>query len=127
MDQDQAEEFGKYIRQQRVAQGLSGRQLAKMVGVRDTVIMRIEKGHTLSPKAETLGGIADALGLSTLDLFQRANYSRTDDLPELPLYLRQRYSGLPPEAIAELSNQAQSIASRYGIKIEGPGPGEDET
>ena len=61
------ERLGKSIREQRLAQGLSQRKLAGMIGQPNshTYITRVEQGKI---GLEQLGRIADALGVEVRDL-----------------------------------------------------------
>ena len=56
--------------QARQAQGMTQEQLAKASGVHRVTIARIETGE-VSPKAETLKRLADALGVLVDDLMER--------------------------------------------------------
>ena len=59
--------LGRRIAQARRERGLTQEALAERVGVSQTSIVRIEKGHT-SPSVPNLIAIADTLGLSLDDL-----------------------------------------------------------
>ena len=63
------ERLGKSIREQRLAQGLSQRKLAGMIGQPNshTYIIRVEQGK-IKIGLEQLGRIADALGVEVRDL-----------------------------------------------------------
>ena len=63
------ERLGKSIREQRLAQGLSQRKLAGMIGQPNshTYITRVEQGK-IKLGLEQLGRIADALGVEVRDL-----------------------------------------------------------
>ena len=63
------ERLGKSIREQRLAQGLSQRKLAGMIGQPNShpYITRVEQGK-INNGLEQLGRIADALGVEVRDL-----------------------------------------------------------
>ena len=61
------ERLGKSIREERLAQGLSQRTLAGMIGQPHTYITRVEQGK-IKIGLEQLGRIADALGVEVRDL-----------------------------------------------------------
>lgn len=58
---------------------------------------------------------------------QRAGYSDATDLPAMPLYLRSKYTELPPDALQKIERHARRIAKQHGISLDGPAPGADET
>jgi len=55
----------KDIREKR---GVTQEQLADLSGVHQSVISAIERGHTLSPRLDTLKKLAGALGASVEEL-----------------------------------------------------------
>ena len=127
MHPDQAVRFGAYIRQARQQQGLSSRALARVVGVNDATIVRIEQGAIEAPRPNVLSAIARALELPLSDVFAMADYVTPKDLPTFAPYLRAKYGELPPDAVAELQQSFDRIAQRYGYEGRGPAPGEDES
>ena len=127
MDKHQAKEFGIYLAQQRGSLGLSGRQLAERLDMHHGTLARIENGDFAAPSPDKLVAIAEALGLSVADVFARAGYASTKDLPNVTPYMRTRFKGLPEDAAAKIEKYARSIAQQHGIDPDGPAAGEDET
>jgi len=66
-------EFGKRLRELRLAKGFTLRQLAEAVGVDFTYLSKIENGKEgYLPSAETIRSIAEALGADSLELLDIA-------------------------------------------------------
>lgn len=126
MDEDQAKRLGDHLQNARKLKGLSARQLAEITDIADSSIVRIELGMVAEPRPDKLKRIAVALELSPADVFERAGYATATDLPAMQPYLRTKYN-LPDEAMAEIQRSATRIAKKYGISLDGPAPGEDET
>lgn len=126
MDEDQAKQLGEHLQNARNLKGLSARALAELTGIADSSIVRIELGMVAEPRPDKLKRIAEALDLSTADVFERAGYATATDLPAMQPYLRTKYN-LPPEAMEEIERSVARIAKKHGISLEGPAPGEDET
>jgi transcriptional regulator with XRE-family HTH domain len=126
MDQEQARELGRRLRQQREALDLSIRELAARTGVNHSTVVRLEQGAIDAPAPDKLSRIAEALQLSLADIFALAEYSVPADLPSFRPYLRSKYRGLPTSAVQELERSFQRIARRHGLDLDGPAPGEDE-
>jgi transcriptional regulator with XRE-family HTH domain len=127
MDREQSRRLGTWLRQRRHEVGLSTIQLAKRVNTTDATITRIEQGAFAAPDPHKLSRIAEALDLSLADVYAMAGYAVPDDLPSFQPYLRRKYRGLPPKAVAELERYFGELAARYGIDPAGPAPGQDET
>lgn len=125
MDEDQAKQLGEHLQNARKLKGFSARELSELTGMADSSIVRIELGMVAEPRPDKLKRIAEALELSTADIFERAGYATATDLPTMQPYLRTKY-GLPPEAMDEIEKSATRIAKKYGMSLEGPAPGEDE-
>ena len=126
MDEDQARALGQHLQQARQAKGLNGRQLAELTGINHSSLVRIENGRVAEPGPDKLKRIAQALGLSPADVFERAGYAVADDLPTMKPYLRTKYRELPPEAMEQIERYAARIAKKHGIDLTGPEPGQDE-
>ncbi|WP_296035343.1 helix-turn-helix transcriptional regulator [uncultured Gemmiger sp.] len=73
--------IGEHIRDQRLRQGLTQKELGERAGIAEPTIRRYELGK-LNPKIETVEKIAKALGISTLDLYD-------DPFPVRSLNLRR--------------------------------------
>ncbi len=84
------EEFGRIIRQQRVMKPLLLQELARMSGVSQSHLGRIERGERF-PSAAILRKIAEPLGFEEDELFTLAGYlsPRPDTIAEArPSYSR---------------------------------------
>jgi transcriptional regulator with XRE-family HTH domain len=127
MDQDRAKRFGRWLREQRKAAGLSKTELARRSGTTDGTIVRIEQGAFEAPSPHKLARIAEALKLSLADVYSMAGYATPDDLPSFQPYLRRKYGDMPAPAVADLEAAFRQIASKHGYDPQGPQPGEDET
>lgn len=126
MDNELAKELGTFIRTARNAQGLSTRELADAVGLKNmSQVVRLEQGQIASPKADLLGRIADVLHLPVADLMALAGYPTTTALPALRPYMRAKYKDLPPEAVDEVEAFITNLQHRHGLS-NGPQHGEDE-
>jgi transcriptional regulator with XRE-family HTH domain len=112
-----SEKFGAYIRDNREAQGMSLRDLAKAAGVSPTFMSKVET-ENWKPKEEKLRKIAQVLGLDGSDLVARAGRVPSDlaeiikehgARPELEALLRttKRFSS---EQMGKLVQQAERTA-----------------
>jgi len=72
------ESLGEYLREQRVANRLSLRQLADQTGVSNPYLSQIERGLR-RPSAEVLQQIAKALRISAETLYVRAGILNPED------------------------------------------------
>jgi transcriptional regulator with XRE-family HTH domain len=73
------ETLGDYLREQRVANKLSLRQLAEATGVSNPYLSQIERGLR-RPSAEVLQSIAKALRVSAETLYVQAGILNPDDV-----------------------------------------------
>ena len=118
--------IGKYIKEHRVARGISGRELARQIGTDTAYVVRLERGEYRSPRPDILANTATALGVPMSDLYSLAGYLAPKDLPTLTPYLRTRYRQLSDDAIDAVSAYLQTVAEREGVNLHGPAPHEDE-
>ena len=79
--------FGKLLRRHRLAAGLSQEALAERAGLSPRGLSDLERGVRSAPRAETIGLLAEALGLSPADRTELAAAARPDaaSSPESPL------------------------------------------
>lgn len=110
----QARELGNLLRGRRLELGLSTHQLGAQVGVRQSTIVRIEKGRFASPRPDKLARIAKALGITSTDIYAQAGYLVRDELPSLGPYLSAKYPNMPEEAVAQVLQLFQELAARHG-------------
>jgi transcriptional regulator with XRE-family HTH domain len=127
MDDKQAQNLGKVLREKREAMGLSLRQLGKIVELPDVTVLRFEQGAYAAPAPDKLARVAAALGMSLADVFALADYAVPSDLPSFMPYLRTKYRGLPAEDAEAIERYAQKLAKKHGLSLSGPAPGEDES
>jgi len=125
MDDDQARQFGAYLRERRTNRGMSAFDLAVLVDIHDSTISRLEQGKIAQPAPDKLVRIADALDIVAADLLTLAGYSEMNELPTLPIYLRTKYD-LPPEALEQVQRFATKIAHKHGIDLLTAPPGKRE-
>lgn len=126
VDQEQAKRFGRWLREQRQAAGLSAKELARRTRMTDGTIVRLEHGAIAAPSPDKLTRIAAALDLRVADIFSMAGYPVPDELPSFQPYLRRRYGDMPTEAINDLDAAFSEIVKKHGYDPRGPRPGEDE-
>ena len=74
----QTTELGKIIAEAREKKGISQRELSRQANMDCAEVSRIEAGKRLKPNILYLKGIAEALGLSMVDLMKLAGYSDLD-------------------------------------------------
>lgn len=113
--------LGPTLRQRRQQLGLQIRQVAEVVGVASSSILRFEDGSR-RPSPETLQRLAVALQMHAADLFAIGGYATPVELPSIRPYLRARYD-LSEQAISDV----ERYLARYGDPTShGPNNGEDE-
>jgi transcriptional regulator with XRE-family HTH domain len=115
VNQEQAEELGKLLRERRQELGLSTHQLGAQVGVRQSTILRVEHGRFASPRPAKLARIAEALSLDLADVYARAGYLVPDGLPSFEPYLTAKYGNLPETAVMELVGHFDELVARHGV------------
>ncbi len=126
MNPKQAQKLGTFLRKARERAGLSQKRLGEAIGVPNSTILRLERGEILVPRPDMLSAIADVLGTDLADLFAMAEYVAPSGLPSLTPYLRTKYSALTAADVKAISDLAKSLASKRGVNLSGPAPGEDE-
>jgi transcriptional regulator with XRE-family HTH domain len=126
MDENDAKQFGEYIRRHRKENRSSSRGLAEKAGIDIATLVRLEQGKYRAPRPDTLKGLAIALGLPLADIFARANYVVPYDLPGMTQYLRTKYGALPDEALAAVDTYFQQLMDEHGLDPNGPLAYEDE-
>ena len=114
MDQDEARRFGHLLKRRRGELGLSTHDLGKLVGTRNSTIIRIEQGAFAAPRPDKLARIAEALHLSLADVYARAGYVVPDELPTFREYLAARYRDLPDVAASELARLFDELMIQHG-------------
>lgn len=124
MNEEQAQKFGRYLREHREAAGISIRSLAERIGVNPASILRFENGLVAFPRVDHLSAIATELRLPLADVLAMTDYPRPRPLPTIGPYLRSKYADLSPKALEEI----EAIVSRdlHLPTTHGPVNGEDE-
>ena len=117
MNPERAQRLGSFLRQRREELGMSARMLARLVDVRDSTIMRLERGVYAAPAADKLARIAEVLELELADVYALAQYVIPSSLPSFPHYLVSRYPLLPQEAVVELQEHFDSLAEHHGSDL----------
>jgi|GEM_PF-1204188 len=117
VDKEEAKRFGEVIRRRRQELGLSTHDLGRIIGTRNSTIIRIEQGAFAAPRPDKLAHIAQALHFSLADIYARAGYAVPEDLPGFHAYLPARYRDLPEEAIGQLSALFNSLVAKYGLDV----------
>ena len=92
---------GDYIKERRLAKGLSKRQLAEKAGISHSEVHRIENGERQNPSIPMLISIADALAIPNDDILIIAGYKTNDS--DVPLLER---------AFPDLKTQKQKETAR---------------
>ena len=113
--------LGLYVKEKRLAFGISSRALSEKIDVHHSTMNRLESGEQSRPKPEILERIAQALKLSSEDLFALAGYEVPEKLPTFPAYLRSKYE-MTPEAAKQLTEYFGFLTERYGITEKDSGP-----
>ena len=126
MDEEQAKNLGRILRDRREALGLSLRQLGTLCELPAVTLFRFEDGAYTAPAPDKLARVAEALGLSLADVYALADYAVPNDLPSFKPYLRTKYRDLPAAEIEKIEAYAAKLARKYGVSLDGPAPGEDE-
>ena len=127
MDDEQAKNLGKVLKDRREALGLSLRQLGELCGFPWVTLFRFEQGAYAAPAPDKLARVASELGLTLADVYALADYAVPNDLPSFKPYLRTKYRNLPADEIEKIEAYAAKLAKKYGVSLDGPAPGEDET
>jgi transcriptional regulator with XRE-family HTH domain len=118
MNQERSKRLGEFLRARREELGLSARHIARAVGVRDSTIMRLERGAYAAPAADKLARVAEHLKLELADVFALAEYAVPRSLPSLPHYLKLRYPSLERAAIDELHEHLQQLLGSLSDETE---------
>lgn len=116
--------MAQLLKAHRLQHGFSSRELARLSGVNQATVIRLERGDILTPQPETLRALGKTLGLSSFELFTTAEWLPPDELPNLGAYLRSKYHELPESAVRELQAHLHELSDQ--IDKGGPTDGEDE-
>ena len=107
------EQFGAFIRRERMAREIGLREMAKMIGVSPTYLSKIERDEFAPPVEDKVRAIARIIECDADDLLARAGRVSADVADiikqqpvELAALLRVT-KGLKAEDIARLAHEAQ--------------------
>ena len=126
MDTDQAKAFGALIRRRRIERGISTHELGRLVGTKNSTIIRIEQGAFAAPRPDKLARIAAVLDMSLADVYAPAGYLVPDDLPSFGAYLLAKYRELPEAALAQLNGLFEELVTRHGLTWDNAQPVTEE-
>jgi transcriptional regulator with XRE-family HTH domain len=115
VDPDQAKKFGALIRRRRTERGLSTHELGRLVGTKNSTILRIEQGAFAAPRPDKLARIAEVLDMSLADVYAPAGYLVPTELPSFGAYLSAKYYELPEAALAQLNGLFEKLAARNAV------------
>lgn len=106
--------LGQFVRQARLAKGLSILRLADAIGGSKSFIIKLERGEYEQVSPHYLQALARALELPLEDLSSLAGYPLPDALPTIAPYLRRRYGEeLPDQAIDQITEYFELLRSKY--------------
>jgi transcriptional regulator with XRE-family HTH domain len=125
MNQDQSKKLGALLRQKRQNMGYSMTQLAKAAGVRDSTVLRIERGEFAAPRPDKLARFAALLEIELADLYAKAGYLVPDELPSFDPYLSAKYPDLPSDVRIDLARHFSQLMSDHGLSLVRPNPTEE--
>ncbi len=120
----QAQEIARLFRDRRAELGLSVRAVASQAGVSPSYVNVLEHAARLAPRPDLLKAVAEALEISSSDLFAIADWLPRRELPSLQPYLRAKY-GLGSRDAAEIDDYLTRLQARRGGGS-GPVDREDE-
>ncbi len=100
--------IGDIVKQLREARGWTQGELARRVGnIEQNTISAIETGRTLMPEQATLLGLADAFGISEIELLRAAGYVRANPEPTV----------IPPELHAIYQDLQSLPTEKQAIRL----------
>ena len=112
------EQFGAFIRRERMAREIGLREMAKMIGVSPTYLSKIERDEFAPPVEDKVRAIARIIECDADDLLARAGRVSADVADiikqqpvELTALLRIT-KGLKAEDIAQLANEARKARGK---------------
>ena len=117
MKPEEAQQLGQLLKARREERGLSMRGLARATAIHQATIVRLEAGSIVTPRADKLSRIAEALGISAADYFALAGYAVPADLPSLRPYLQAKYQGLLSEDLDRIEAYVGRIAKKRGFDL----------
>jgi repressor LexA len=111
------------IKELRLKRGLSQEDLGKKVGVQKSAINKYEKGRVENLKRTTLEGLADALGVTPVELLGYEDEEQQNQRAKKIPVLGNVVAGIPLEAIEEILDWEEIPADWHGeyfaLKVKG--------
>lgn len=104
--------FGAVLRRERLAAGLSMRQLGAAAGIAPSTVHRLENGLLPMPRPDQLNRLARALGTDVEEFYIATGTADTLALPELPVYLRAKY-GVSEADASRLEGYLQALRQSH--------------
>lgn len=105
--------LGETIYQAREAKGLTSPQLAKLVGLHEATIRRLQLGEIMQPGPGVLARIAEVLDLNVGELYALAGYQAEHELPDLKGWLNIKHRDLPDAAIEALQSHLDYLVDKH--------------
>lgn len=96
----------RILREARTAAGLSQRELARRAGTAQSVVARIESGHT-SPTTDTLARLLDAAGMDVTIALTPSDAARSHMLDDVARILRLT----PEQRLLEVRNLSRFVGA----------------
>jgi len=106
-------QIGRTIRRRRLAHGWSLRHVAALAGLRDTTVLRLERGQFANPSSRALTSICLALGIPLTRVLSAID----DGRPEFAQLLRTHYPELSESAVEELAGHFEVLVGHAMARV----------
>jgi transcriptional regulator with XRE-family HTH domain len=106
--------FGPFLRQLRLARGISAKDLAHQAEISYTYVLRLERGDAPNPSLELVRRLADALGVKPEALTAAAGQQRGRKAGSLSDELTALILTLPDDDLELLREVARLLQRRRG-------------
>src|SRR5947209_1103297 len=101
------------LKELRRARSWTQQDLSRASGLTRSYISRLEMGDIALPSSEKLRALSQSLGTAPDDLLQAAGYidnpAQANDLPDLKVYLRRKYSIQDPQVLQAIDTIVTSL------------------
>ena len=91
------------LRTQRIAAGLTLREVERRTAISNAYLSQLENGHTINPSPRLLEKLANAFGCSYLELMEAAGYKPPVDLGKVTLEVAMLAGDLDVEEQGEVA------------------------
>lgn len=106
------------LKELRRVRGWTQQDLSRSSGLTRSYISRLEMGDIALPSSEKLRSLSQALGTAPDDLLQAAGYidnpAQANDLPDLKIYLRRKYSIQDPQLLQAIDTIVNNLVASSG-------------